>query len=154
MLVSAISNTAVAILPNKHYRHDSRHPTGRSVSHNCQLLFLEYLTVNPSWKMPVTSHGKDFPFYQWCWFCWKELHVWTVSANNTCDICCTCKDNNLTLLTCESFSVHYRVMHTESSKSTKEAQEVLKMTARTTLEKIITWCTTDNVEVQHELIVS
>ena len=58
------------------------------------------------------------------------------------------------LLTFESFSVQYRVMHTESSKSTKEAQELLKMKPRATLEKIITWCTTDDVEVQHESIVS
>lgn len=99
LLVAATVNIAVVILSNKYYKNDSRHPTGSTVSCICQLPFLEYLTVNPSWKMPVTSHGRDFPFYQRCWFCWKELHVWTLSASNTCDICYTCKENNLTLLT-------------------------------------------------------
>lgn len=81
-------------LQKKIYKDDSRHPTGRSISRICHLPFLEYLhTVNPSWKMPVTSHGRDSPFCQKCWFCWKELHGWTASVSNTCGICYTCREN-------------------------------------------------------------
>jgi len=86
---------------------------------NC--FFLKYLTVNPSWKMPVTSHGRDFPFYQRCWFYWKELHVWIVSASNTCDICYTCEDINFKTLLNHALEYIRVKKHTESSKSTKEA---------------------------------
>lgn len=65
------AQTLVVIFFNENNLHcGSGHSTshGNPCVHRIFSRIAYLLTINPSWKMLATSHGRDFPFFQKCWF--------------------------------------------------------------------------------------